>query len=411
MGNYTEILETAIKGVGSLITTFLGAKFLGGVGKLLGAKGGSAGSLAGILTSKAGFGSVTAALSTGGAIALGVAGGVAAVKGIETLVGSIADKKRDEINSASEEAGEANKANSFGNATVQSAIESANRMENTGGIVNAMDNGFKKSGLFGLGAAFGWGDSYSAKEKAAWANKDYKQFNIYKPLSAGINDLSSRASKEDRAAIQIAYALALDEVGMLSQGIMKEIFGSSVNINSQSDLYELMASAYKNMGVGFKRVSGWAANLYNQKIKPVSYSGSEWDGNIGDVVGRTYLQINKTDSDAERKEAFEGFKSHRFGLPEVPYDDYPAMLHKGEAVLTASTAGELRNLVDEYRQTDQQAINYEAIIQNQTNELIIKMDQIIQVMQYGSVTEPTDKPEADKKIWNSMLKLRSTKSF
>lgn len=35
---------------------------------------------------------------------------------------------------------------------------------------------------------------------------------------------------------------------------------------------------------------------------------------------------------------YVGGKKHAFGLDRVPYDDYPALLHEGERVLTASEA-------------------------------------------------------------------------
>ena len=32
------------------------------------------------------------------------------------------------------------------------------------------------------------------------------------------------------------------------------------------------------------------------------------------------------------------YSSHAYGLPRVPYDNYPALLHEGERVLTAQEA-------------------------------------------------------------------------
>lgn len=68
--------------------------------------------------------------------------------------------------------------------------------------------------------------------------------------------------------------------------------------------------------------------------------------------------------------------SFRVGTDSIPYDNYPALLHEGEAVLTASTANELRGLVDEYRETKSDNIKIEKAIQDQTSMLITKLDAI-----------------------------------
>lgn len=66
----------------------------------------------------------------------------------------------------------------------------------------------------------------------------------------------------------------------------------------------------------------------------------------------------------------------RTGTDSIPYDNYPALLHEGEAVLTASTANELRGLVDEYRATKEDNIKLEKAIQDQTNALVTRLDAI-----------------------------------
>ena len=66
----------------------------------------------------------------------------------------------------------------------------------------------------------------------------------------------------------------------------------------------------------------------------------------------------------------------RTGTDSIPYDNYPAMLHEGEAVLTASTANELRGLIDEYRATKEDNIKLEKAIQDQTEALATRLDAI-----------------------------------
>lgn len=106
-----------------------------------------------------------------------------------------------------------------------------------------------------------------------------------------------------------------------------------------------------------------------------------------------------------------GIESYRQGINNVPADQL-AMLHQGEAVLTASTANELRNMTDVYRETTSQTFNLDAIIQNQTSALIIKMDEIIRAITTGvSGTQSLTRNTADAKVWDSMIHMESTKAF
>lgn len=102
--------------------------------------------------------------------------------------------------------------------------------------------------------------------------------------------------------------------------------------------------------------------------------------------------------------------SYRQGTNEVP-EDQLAYLHQGEAVLTASTANELRNLTDTYRETTTQSYNLDAIIQSQTSSLITKMDEIIRAITTGTSTPTSDTNKASSKLWNSLTYIQSTKNF
>ena len=94
----------------------------------------------------------------------------------------------------------------------------------------------------------------------------------------------------------------------------------------------------------------------------------------------------------------------------VPYDDYPALLHQGEAVLTASTANELRNLVVEYRENNNLGASLDAIISNQTTILVEKMSEIIQTIQSVN-TSSTNTSNWSSAVRTSMRNMISTKSF
>jgi len=77
--------------------------------------------------------------------------------------------------------------------------------------------------------------------------------------------------------------------------------------------------------------SGWETlkATLSKPIKAVVEIGNNIKGAVGGVMGRI-------------KAPFIG--SHAKGLDTVPYDNYPALLHKGETVLPASTATEYRGL-------------------------------------------------------------------
>ena len=105
------------------------------------------------------------------------------------------------------------------------------------------------------------------------------------------------------------------------------------------------------------------------------------------------------------------FNLHRSGLDNVPYDNYPALLHEGEAVLTASTANELRNLVLEYRENNNISASLDIIISNQTTILVEKMSEIIQTIQnINSATTNTNNGWSSA-VRTSMKNMISTKSF
>ena len=107
---------------------------------------------------------------------------------------------------------------------------------------------------------------------------------------------------------------------------------------------------------------------------------------------------------------------YRSGLPYVPYDDYPALLHEGEAVITAATANELRNLVDAYRESNNENINFEAAIQNQTTVLVNKLNEVISTIEqinspFGSSSSVVSEMSKSMSILDNMKYMRSTKSF
>lgn len=95
-------------------------------------------------------------------------------------------------------------------------------------------------------------------------------------------------------------------------------------------------------------------------------------------MGLTWEELGSVDGGRKLQESLtaKGISSYRVGTDSIPYDNYPAMLHEGEAVLTASTANELRSLVDEYRNTKYDSARIEKAIQDQTAILVESLNAI-----------------------------------
>ena len=124
------------------------------------------------------------------------------------------------------------------------------------------------------------------------------------------------------------------------------------------------------------------------------------------AAGLVYSQFESEISPTMKK---YGIPAFRYGLSRVPYDNYLANLHQGEAVLTASTAGELRNLVTEYRESNRSSINFEAIIQTQTEALVAKLDQVINAITERSARYTNS--SWNSTIYSNMKSIKSLKSF
>lgn len=125
-------------------------------------------------------------------------------------------------------------------------------------------------------------------------------------------------------------------------------------------------------------------------------------------AGMVYNDWKDYFGDSLSKWGIPGFRS---GLNYVPYDDYTARLHEGEAVITAATANELRNLIVEYRESQQINTSLDTAIQNQTVTLVNKIDEIIKVMQNDSLFPATAENTKLKNMFNNMRYMRTTKSF
>lgn len=356
MGNWSKVIVDAIQGIGAIIMTHVVS---GVIGKSLGALGGSA------------IGGTGAGLMSG----LGIAAGVGLTVGLTTAAlvgigkvtqGEYEGIKSREANNAAEEW-----ANSDDEETSKWANNAAMTAAAGGVAASQQQNWFGKT-MSNIGGGF----------STAWKNitsSDYiaKNREFYKWMEdSGTFSTDASTGLIQRLASYFLYdkADSLDSLdGKISKEDLQQIAQEGYNLKA-------IQSAANNMVA-----AGWAPS--NKDKKKVT-----------------------ADIDFAAYGAPEG--SYRQGLDEVPYDDYPALLHEGEAVLTASTANELRNLVDEYRSTSEQSANFDAIINNQTTTLVNKLEEVITTIKNpSSALFSSSDRDPYASITSSMTRLSSTKSI
>lgn len=256
-----------------------------------------------------------------------------------------------------------------------------NYVKSTGSVDNPNSGTFWSN--FGSNLAGG------VNQLVAWTNVFNKQKDPTKYNAENWrNFISTRRGVFDSKELQTlvyVYAMALRHLGQWQ--VVSQLFGSL----SEDSIVNWMNSYAKQGKIAeLMTAVNWASNVMtSMNLKPVDVNGNEFNGDIG---------FNHWTEG-------QGFaKYHRQGLDSVPYDEYPAMLHKDEAVLTSDTAGQLRRLIGVYRETQNQAVSFDAIIQNQTNILVDKLNQVIDVLRTGNI--PDINP--DDRITDRMRSLKST---
>lgn len=359
MGGWYDVIVTAIKGVAGMIAASVVGK---GIGALAGSAGGGTGT-----------GLLAAVGSNGLAI-----GSFAAAAGI-VLTGIISDgivqgyadnmNKNQNYYETKGEFDQFIRTDSSGNEIPLS--EGAKSLLSTGMDTEGNEGwganialGFDFINSYKTNNLMGWGVSRKDRNQASWE---------YTVGALRGEDLSA----QDFAKAALAWLMIAD-----ASGVISDIDGWSTD-----SIKDAFKSIYEN--------DEDAANWVNKIKEWGQFKNPQMSTDFGKNM--EYVVPSNFDN------------YHRQGLDYVPEDNYPALLHQGEAVLTASTANELRTLVDEYRNTNKESISFETIIQNQTSSLINKMDEMLQFMR--STTGVTNTDWRNGFITNSMKYVKSTKSF
>lgn len=402
IGHWGDVLNSGLSAIKDLIALKLIGGSLSGISKVLGTSSGGS--------------SIMSALGPAGAIAGAVVAGAAAIKFTYNKAKDVSGKENEKdiskadmsIRGAAEEKGI-----SVGEESLNQA--GSNMYNSTKNFMGVKFSNGQAAELFGadFGIMDALGSGLSVKDfdqtlDKSTENTDVLAYNkakigkalIYGGIGTDNADLLSDIAK--------AWMIGLYSKGY--QGTNEDIYNAladTLNIGSftpdSSSIESLMngdnaltRSQFENVSKILKDADMW---LWNKNGKWVIPETTDYD---------KVLKLGGID-----KERVDYLNSHRQGLSEVPYDNYPAMLHEGEAVLTASTTNELRNLIDEYRETSSQSVNLDMIIQNQTTALVDKMQEIIQtISNTNSITETSalDNPSRQK-LKNSMRKMQSTKAF
>lgn len=350
MGHWYDVIVTAIKGVAGAVALSLGSSVIGkGIGLLGGsAAGGSGMGLIGTL----GAGAAVVGLTTAAIYGIGKA-----TRGeFDTMTEKTANNLIEEWSSSED----TNVSKWRTNKGMALAIAATDTSQQQGGIKEAFSNVY--------GGFRTWG--------ANWFNSDYIERN--KEFWGWLNSSGTFSEDETSGTIQrIAAYYLWDKANSLD----------SIEGVSKTDLEQIA-------------VEGW-------NLKAIQQAADN-------LVAAGWAPSNKEKEKVDSKIDFAAYGapegSYRIGLNKVPYDNYPALLHENETVLTASTADELRNLIATYRETSQQSISFDTIIQTQTTTLCAKLDQVIESI--NNTNSSNIKPSWDtNSTLNNMKNLRNLNSF
>ena len=364
LGVVGDAITKALEDLGKAIITFIGAEIVKGViGKAAGIVGGASAGGVG-----AGFAGI---LATGGGILLGI-GAANVIKG--AIAGAF--KKEDNHNTTAE-----------AEALKGTKLEGNTAAEILGGMATTDQS---ENNNFGskLGSAWNTTTRWLGVGTLGWTRD------------------VARINKDDLGFFR-------EKVRTLGGGPTKDAARDALLVWTL-----LLASANRLSDI--EEFNGITNESLKQMVEASGVAPSSWDKYLNETVKKIGYLPNKTEKEDQTTIDWGklGINYHRQGLDDVPYDNYLASLHEGEAVLTASTANELRNLLDEYRSNTAQVASLDAIIQNQTVELVSKLDEIIEtIVNYSSANAGTlsasrmDQATLKSKLQNSMTHLTNTKSM
>ena len=449
LGNWAGVIETAIKGIGAILLT----KVIGGViGKGIGALSGLGGSLSGGSGLLGGIGALFS-----NPIGIGIAT-IGAIAGTVALINS-------KVSNQHEEERKSNISNRQG--TYQASIDEG--LGEAQAISNAWNDNsaIKGNGIFENGGEteLGFtsrekminGDYYTKQQSFDTFANDTEgkiQMNFSSHAGGSMLEAFSWLDGDTREALGLKKdwtKSGYDEAKIALEKYRKEYKRREYNKIKTYALGKLLATN-KSIPFNYTMAALSAAVILGGHsgdediVGPLNDNTYGFGGNVitdkkrlqevldangiteakyltaiykilGNKNADFYLMAKGQDkwvTFPSEEDLKSNFNLHRYGLSAVPYDEYPALLHQGEAVLTATTAAELRNLLEEYRQTSQQSVNFDNIIQTQTSALVSKIDEVIKTIEHNKIGtfNNTDSMHKSRELLaDSMRYMKSTKSF
>lgn len=397
LGKWWDVGKVLLEGIGAAVAGKLASTVIGkGIGKLAGSAAGGVGE--GILASGGGV-----ALGAVGAVAAAIIGTIAVVEAVKAVGNKIkADDEEQAVKAESlhvEDYNNNSAASSLAGITKDKAMTKDEYFWDAGQFTENIGGWWEAQGFLGIG-----GKDADAKKNQKAGN--WIDYNVNQFLGKGLMIDSTSMNEKERLGLIAAYAIALDEQNMLNQGILGKIAGNNTyDLKTRQDIQDFIKGAQIKrsdilFGVNMIQESG---------VHPANKDGQYWVAEITPEEMKKYGYDSSKINDKSPENAENYRFWHRQGLDSVPFDNYPATLHEGEAILTASTANELRNLTDTYRETTQRQADMEAIIQSQTTSLCTKLDEVIHAIQISNNMQVA--PVSDDPVSNNMRYIRSTKSF
>ena len=204
-----------------------------------------------------------------------------------------------------------------------------------------------------------------------WDKLDEKQQNDLTELRQQYAELKERyeASRDENGNATDAEAgEKIEAIFETAEGMAQGYFDNSAEMKQLAEIERDEVAMIRENMVGLTDI---VQNIYLQtqelskgmgstvsvNVDPLSLVKSAVRADAGDYEGISLLNAGGQgggDADGAGKAltgSKTGSKSHAFGLNRVPFDDYPALLHEGERVLTAREARE-QDRAEEFKLID-----------------------------------------------------------
>lgn len=317
----------------TLATAFFGLamganliQVISGIGSIFGISGGGS-KLASMLGLAEG-GKLSSLLGAAGPIALGIAGVATAVyagtKIAEKIQANQQSEKEAKASGLEQEYLKSGKATSVASAKFQSQVDASKVKQSYG------NKELEKYGILDKPWALS-----GAETDLAYTFKHYQEghnWPEYNQAKAFAVYQKTAYDKDFQSKALLAFAIALDQVGMLSGAFDKLGLG----INSAEDIRNIV----KDYKYSYSDIFDQFESLKLNDFYPADGEGGYADLNSIQRSKRAVKNYFPDASDSELKAA--GY--HKAGLDWVPKDNYRALLHKGEMVLPENEAKAYREL-------------------------------------------------------------------